>query len=54
MKTISKFLTLLVFTITFFACSVESIDEEETATTEDVFATGGDTSSEIDDDKDGD
>ncbi len=52
MKTTTKLLALLLFTALFFSCSVEDINEGNSQNTE--LATGGDDSSEIDDDRDPD
>ncbi len=52
MKNAHKLLVLLFFTTLFFSCTPQSISEDESGATQNVFATGGDESSEVDDDRD--
>lgn len=42
---------LFLFTIMFFSCTPQSLIDEESATTEDVYATGDDSSGEIDNER---
>ncbi len=50
MKTTTKIIALLLFTTLYFSCSVEDINEDNTQNIE--LATGGEDSSEVDDDRD--
>ena len=52
MKTTTKLIALLLFTSLFFSCSVEDVNEDNSQNIE--LATGGDDSSEVDDDRDPD
>jgi hypothetical protein len=52
MKNSKKLLSLLLFTILISSCTPQSILEENETATEDVYATEGNSSGEIDDDRD--
>ena len=51
MKNSKNLLFLLLFTILSFSCTPESVLDEESATTEDIFATGDNNSGTIDDER---
>lgn len=53
MKNAHKLFALLFLTLLSFSCTPQSLADEPVAETEDIFATGGDSSSELDNDKDG-
>ncbi len=52
MKSILKICTLILLFNSFIACTVEEINEDKNSSTEEVYATGDDTSGEIDDERD--
>jgi len=52
MKTSTKIFAILLFASLFVSCSVEDVNEDNTQNIE--LATGGEDSSEVDDDRDPD
>ena len=54
MKNALKLITLLLFVTLFFSCTPQPITDNESDNKIDISATGGDNSSTVDDDRDGD
>ncbi|NRR93126.1 hypothetical protein HSX10_16235 [Winogradskyella undariae] len=52
MKNPKNLFVLLLSTILFFSCTPESLLDEEPVATEDIYATGDNSSGEIDNDRD--
>ena len=53
MKNFSKALIFLILISIFHSCTPEDIDPNESTSTEEVYATGGNDASTVDDDRDG-
>lgn len=52
MKTITKLFTLLLFVSFLASCTAENVENDQQNDTEGIYATGGNSSAELDNDRD--